>query len=56
LHVGELQILKQCTGDDMLAAAQQAQVVLSEILALSDFRNVTITPTPGACSTTLPQP
>jgi hypothetical protein len=56
LHVGELQILKQCTGDDMLAAAQQAQVVLSQILALSDFRNVTITPTPGACSTTLPQP
>jgi hypothetical protein len=54
--VGELQILKQCTGDDMLAAAQQAQVVLSQILALSDFRNVTITPTPGACSTTLPQP
>jgi hypothetical protein len=56
LHVGELQILKQCTGDDMLAAAQQAQVVLSQILALSDFRNITITPTPGACSTTLPQP
>lgn len=54
LHVGELQILKQCTSDDLLAAAQQAQTVLRHILALSDFRNVTITSTQGACGTTLP--
>lgn len=56
LHIGELQILKQCTSDDMLVAAQQAQLVLSQILAFSDFRSITITPTPGTCSTTLPQP